>query len=54
MTRKQTELLTNMYKVLDSQMDFGTIGKKKQYTSKEAYTIISLNKEAFYGIMDEG
>lgn len=54
MTTKQRTLILDMYKVLDTEMDFGTIGKKKQYNGKEVYEIISLNKEAFYGIMDEG
>jgi len=54
MTTKQAELMKSMNEVLAQEFDFGTIGKKKQYTGQEAYKLISLNSEIFYGIIDDG
>jgi len=53
-TKKQAELILDMYRVLDTEMDFGTIGKKKFYTTSEASQLIKLNKDIYFGIMDEG
>jgi hypothetical protein len=53
-TPKQMELIKDMLDVLDNEFDFGTIGNKKFYTGKEAYEIIGLNKDIFFGIMDDG
>lgn len=53
-TKKQIELLKNMYNVLWTEMDWGTIGKKKAYTIKEASKLIKLNSDIFWGIMDDG
>jgi hypothetical protein len=53
-TQKQTELINDMLEVLDNEFDFGTIGKKKFYTGKEAYELISLNVDMFFGIKDGG
>lgn len=54
MTTKQQERLKSMYEVLDTEFDFGTIGRKKYYTSSEAYTLISLNSDMYWGIIDDG
>lgn len=54
MTIKQKTLLTDMFRTLDTEFDFGTIGRKSSYTNKEASELISLNKDMFFGIMDEG
>ena len=53
-TQKQTELINDMLDVLDTEFDFGTIGKKKFYTGKEAYELIGLNIDMFFGIKDGG
>jgi len=53
-TQKQTELINDMLDVLDDEFDYGTIGQKKFYTGKEAYELISLNKDIFFGIIDDG
>jgi len=54
MTKKQCNLLKEMYLVLDTEFDFGVIGKKKTYSSQEAFKLIGLNKDLFYLIIDEG
>jgi hypothetical protein len=54
MTNKQRELLRDMFEVLDNEFDFGSIGKKRFYTNNEASKLINLNKDMFFGIMDEG
>jgi len=53
-TKKQIEMIKDMYRVLDNEFDFGNIGKKKTYSRKEASQLIGLNKDIFFGIMDEG
>jgi len=53
-TAKQEELIKDMINVLDTDFDYGTIGKKKFYTSQEAYKLIGLNNDIFWGIMDDG
>mgnify|MGYP001586051447 CR=1 FL=1 len=53
-TVKQEERLNDMFEVLDTEFDYGTIGKKKFYTSQEAYKLIGLNNDMFYGIMNDG
>jgi hypothetical protein len=53
-TAKQEERLNDMFEVLDTEFDYGTIGKKKFYTSQEAYKLIGLNNDIFWGIMDDG
>lgn len=53
-TKKQTELINDMLDVLDNEFDYGTIGQKKFYTSREAFEIISLNKDEFFSIIDDG
>jgi hypothetical protein len=53
-TTTQTELIKDMLNVLDNEFDYGDIGKKQFYTGKEAYNLISLNKDMFYGIIDGG
>ena len=53
-TAKQMELILDMYRVLDTEMDFGTIGKKKSYNVSEASKLIFLNKDIYFGIIDEG
>lgn len=54
MTNKQKELINDMLDVLDNEFDYGTIGQKKFYSSKEAYELIALNKDIFFGIIDDG
>jgi len=54
MTVKQAKLLKEMYEVMDFGMDFGKIGKKKQYTNWEASQLISLNQDIYYLITSEG
>jgi hypothetical protein len=54
MTKPQAELLKSMNEVLDNEFDFGNIGKKARYTNYEAGQLISLNKDIFYGIIDDG
>lgn len=53
-TAKQEERLNDMFEVLDTEFDYGTIGKKRFYTSQEAYKLIGLNNDMFWGIMDDG
>lgn len=53
-TAKQTQRINEMLEVLDTEFDFGTIGKKSFYTSQEAYKLIGLNTDLFFGIMDDG
>lgn len=53
-TAKQTERINDMLEVLDNEFDYGTIGKKRFYTSQEAYKLIGLNTDLFFGIMDDG
>lgn len=54
MTIKQLELLREMRSTLDNEFSFGTIGKKKFYTNKEASTLISINYINHFVIIDEG
>ena len=54
MTIKQKNLLRDMLDTLDTEFDFGTIGRKSSYTNKEASELISLNKDMFFGIIDDG
>lgn len=54
MTNKQRDLINDMLEVLDTEFNFGRLGKKKDYSTKEAYKLISLNKTDFFGIIDEG
>lgn len=53
-TSKQTERINDMLEILDTEFDYGTIGKKRFYTSQEAYKLIGLNTDLFFGIMDDG
>jgi hypothetical protein len=53
-TAKQTELMNDMLEILDTEFDYGTIGKKKFFTSQEACKLIGLNHAEFWTIMDEG
>lgn len=53
-TTKQIERLKDMYSVLYTEMDFGTIGKKKFYTVEEASNLIALNNDIYWGIIDDG
>lgn len=54
-TKKQMNLIDDMKKVLDTEFDYGHINiNKKVYTSKEASILIYLNKDIFFGIVDEG
>jgi hypothetical protein len=54
MTKKQYDLIKNMYQVLDTEFDFGHTGKKGKYTVQEASKLIWLNKDIYFGIVDEG
>ena len=54
MTLKQKTLLTDMFGALDTEFDFGKIGRKSSYTNKEASELIGLNKDMFFGIIDGG
>jgi hypothetical protein len=53
-TAKQEKRINDMLEVLDNEFDYGIIGKKKVYTSQEAYKLIGLNTDLFFGIIDDG
>lgn len=54
-TEKQLTLINDMKETLDNEFDYGYINpNKKVYTSKEASQLIFLNKDIFFGIIDEG
>jgi hypothetical protein len=53
-TDKQINLINDMKKVLDNEFDFGTISNKETYTVREASKLIWLNKDVYFGIIDEG
>ena len=53
-TKKQVELIKEMYWVLSNEMDFGKIGKKSSYNIMEASKLIKLNKDMYFVIENEG
>ena len=53
-THKQLDLIKNMLDYLDTEFDFGNIGKKNYYSIPEASQLIKLNKDLFYSIINDG
>ena len=53
-TKKQVEIINDMRDVLDNEFDFGSIETKSNYSIKEASELIKMNKDIYFGIMDEG